>query len=105
KGQSTAMVGTPAANGVPEQSGAAATRPHQATARDAVVVVGLPPGAAAPETLTVRASGAGQRDIHVATNLRALVAATSLATSQPDLLAKERRDLNEVVHGVLIIGL
>ena len=33
------------------------------------------------------------------------MAATSLLTAQADLLAKERRDLNEVVHSVLILGL
>lgn len=105
EGQSNAIGGTPPANGVPVQPGAAATKPHQAIARDAVVVVDLPPGAAAPEAAAVRASGAGQRDIYVAANLRELVAATSLETVQADLLAKRRRDLNEVVHSVLILGL
>jgi uncharacterized membrane protein len=41
----------------------------------------------------------------VAPNLRDLVTAAPLPTQQETQVAQERRDLNEVVHGVLIIGL
>ena len=43
--------------------------------------------------------------VHVAPNLRDLVIAAPLATPQETQVAQERRDLNAVVHGVLIIGL
>jgi uncharacterized membrane protein len=101
-----AVADAPEAIGEPKRLGATAITPHQPNERDAVVIVGLPPGATAPEASKVRSSGARQCDnIHIAANLRKLVAATPLATPQEDMLAKERRDLNEVVHSVLIIGL
>jgi uncharacterized membrane protein len=99
------MADTAAANEVPEQSDAATTMRHQTAEREAVVVVDLPPGTAAAETSAAHPRRAGLRDIHVAANLHELVAATPLVASEEDLLAKERRDLNEVVHGVLIVGL
>jgi uncharacterized membrane protein len=105
KGPSTAVADTAAANGVPEQPGAAATTRRQTAEREAVVVVDVPPGTAAPETSAAHPTRAGLRDIHVVANLHELVAATPLAASEEDALARERRDLNEVVHGVLIIGL
>jgi GAF domain-containing protein len=43
--------------------------------------------------------------VHVAANLRDLVTAAPVATPQEVQVARERRDLNEIVHGVLIIGL
>ncbi|MBK9715036.1 MAG: DUF1634 domain-containing protein [Kouleothrix sp.] len=41
----------------------------------------------------------------MAPNLHALVTAAPLAAPQETQAAKERHDLNEVVHGVLIVGL
>jgi uncharacterized membrane protein len=78
--------------------------PDRPAERRAVVVVPLPAGAAAPEPGAARSPGPSQRDIHVAANLRELVAATPLAP-QAERLAKEQRDLNAIVHGVLIAGL
>lgn len=105
-GPTTAAVTTAAASGVPEQPGAVATTSHQPLAKqDAVVVVALPRGVAAHKTSAALPTRTHQSDIQVVTNLRELVAATPLATPQADSLTQERRDLNEVVHGVLIIGL
>src|SRR5690348_4954223 len=74
--------------------------------RSAVVVAPVPRQIATPQAGTATYStGAAQRNVHVAPNLRDLVAAAPLATPQEAQIAKERRDLNEVVHGVLIIGL
>jgi uncharacterized membrane protein len=71
-----------------------------------VMVVPVPPSAATTHTSTAtRSPTSGQRDVHVAPNLRELVTAAPLATPQEVQVARERRDLNEVVHGVLIIGL
>ncbi len=102
----TAAVNTAAVSGVPEQPGAVATTSHQPPAkRDAVVVVALPRDLAAHKTSAAFPTRTQVGDIHVVSNLRELVAATPLATPQADSLARERRDLNQVVHGVLIIGL
>lgn len=81
-----------------------ASRPEQ-PAPAAVVVIALPPPTAAAKPPANRPSGAPQRDMHVASDLHDLVAATPLAAPQEDRRAKEQRDLNEIVHGVLIIGL
>jgi uncharacterized membrane protein len=43
--------------------------------------------------------------VYVVPDLHALVTTAPLATPQETQAAKERRDLNEVVHGVLIVGL
>jgi uncharacterized membrane protein len=72
----------------------------------AVVVFPVPPGIATPQAHTAsNLARATQRDVHVAPNLRDLVRAAPLATPQEVQVAQERRDLNEVVHGVLIIGM
>jgi uncharacterized membrane protein len=69
-----------------------------------VVVVWLPPDAAAPHDSAAAGAAASQRGaVHVAPNLRDLVAAS--ATPQAAPATKARRDLNAVVHGVLIVGL
>ena len=74
--------------------------------RSAVVVVPVPPQIATPQAhIVTHSTGAAQRDVHVAPNLRDLVIAAPLATPQEAQITKERRDLNQVVHGVLIIGL
>jgi uncharacterized membrane protein len=71
-----------------------------------VVVVALPARTAAPEpAAAARPAGATQRDIHVVPNLRDLVAATPLAAPHDRGLDQEQRDLNKIVHGVLIVGL
>lgn len=102
----SAGTSVPAADrGTAIEDAAAAIKAHQPAGRDVVVVVDLPVGAAAPETTAARSNGASPRDVHVAANLYALVAASPLAISEKDLLAKEQRDLNEVVHRVLIVGL
>lgn len=76
------------------------------TERSAVVVVPAPSRTAASHTPnTTSASAPAQRGIHVAPNLRDLLIAAPLATPQETQVAKERRDLNAVVHRVLIIGL
>jgi uncharacterized membrane protein len=76
------------------------------TVRSAVVVVPVPSSTSMPQAPSATRSPApAQRDVHVAPNLRELVTAAPLATPQEAQAAKERRDLNEVVHSVLIIGL
>ncbi len=75
--------------------------PRRQADPDAVVVMPVPPGAAEP---AARPPGIGQRDVHVAPNLRELVIATPVAEDD-DALRAQGRDLNQVVHGVLIIGL
>jgi uncharacterized membrane protein len=77
------------------------------TDRNGIVVVPVPssaiapqaPSAARPLETTERAA------VHVAPTIRDLVTAAPIATPQDVQDAKERRDLNEVVHGMLIIGL
>lgn len=101
----TAVAGTQPANRAPEQSGAPATLADHPGERDAVVVVDLPQGAATPDISAARPAAAGQREVHIAANLRELITARPLATPQAASLAKERRDLNEVVHSILIVGL
>ena len=74
--------------------------------RSAVVVVPIPSRTATPHTPNTTSSSApAQRGIHVAPNLRDLLIAAPLATPQETQVAKERHDLNAVVHSVLIIGL
>jgi uncharacterized membrane protein len=74
--------------------------------RSAVVVAPVPQGIATPQAHTAsHQAGAAQRDVHVVPDLRDLVTAAPLATPQEAQVAQERRDLNEVVHTVLIIGL
>jgi uncharacterized membrane protein len=52
-----------------------------------------------------RSPASAQRGaVHVAPNIRELVRAAPLAPQETQA-AQERRDLNQVVHGVLIIGL
>ena len=72
-----------------------------------VVIVLVPEGAGQPKAATPpRSPTAAQRGaVHVAPNLHALVTAAPLAAPQETQAAKERHDLNEVVHGVLIVGL
>lgn len=75
--------------------------------RSAVVVVPMPPSASTPQAPTIgRSLAPDQRSaLHVAPNIRELIAATPIEMPQEAQAAKERRDLNEVVRGVLIIGL
>jgi uncharacterized membrane protein len=72
-----------------------------------VVVVPVPSSAVTPQAPTATRSPApGQRSaVHVAPNIRDLVAATPTTMPQETQAARERRDLNEVVHSVLIAGL
>lgn len=83
----------------------AASVPPRRAEHDGVVVISLPRAFAGPEHASARKGVAEQRGLHVASNLSELVAATPIITPQDAKLAKERRDLNEIVHGVLIIGL
>jgi len=78
-------------------------------ARSATPVVIRTPSSArepiAPPTARPAAPAQSARaPVHVAPNLRALVTAPPV-TPQETPAAKEQRDLNEIVHGVLIIGL
>jgi len=72
-----------------------------------VVVVPVPSSAATLQAPTATHSPTpGQRSaVHVAPNLRELITATPTVMPQEAQTAQERRDLNEVVHGVLILGL
>ena len=75
-------------------------------AQSGVVVVAVPSSAATSQTPTGRAPATGPRQaVHIAPSIRQLITAAPTATPQEIQVAKERRDLNEVVHGVLIIGL
>jgi uncharacterized membrane protein len=85
-----------------------AARPALSTngAQSGVVVVPVPSSAATSQTPTGRTPASTPREaVHVAPNIRELITAAPTATPQEIQLAEERRDLNEVVHGVLIIGL
>lgn len=95
-----------AAQAAAESPGARPTMQPEQPARPAVVVVALPPASAsAHAAAAARPAGAAPRDLHVAPDLHELVAATPLAAPQAARLDRERHDLNEVVHGVLIVGL
>jgi uncharacterized membrane protein len=88
-----------------QRGGAPGTAPVNRE-RSAVVVVPVPSRTVTPYTPTATGSSApAQHGIHVAPNLRDPVIAAPLATPQEIQIAQEPRDLNAVVHGVLIIGL
>jgi uncharacterized membrane protein len=72
-----------------------------------ILVVPVPSGAATLQAPTATHSPTpGQRSaVHIAPNIRELITATPTAMPQEAQTAQERRDLNEVVHGVLIVGL
>lgn len=90
----------------PEWRDDAIRPPSSDTKRDAVVVVPAPSHSARRQTPSAtRVPEMAQRAVRVAPNLRDLVIATPLATPQETQDAKERRDLNEVVHGILLVGL
>jgi uncharacterized membrane protein len=92
-------------SGAAQRGGTPGTAPANLE-RSAVVVVPVPSRSATPHTPTTASlSAPAQRGIHVAPNLRDLLIAAPLATPQETQVAKERRDLNAVVHRVLIIGL
>jgi uncharacterized membrane protein len=66
----------------------------------------VPSGAATSQAPTGRAPASAPREaVHIAPNIRELITAAPIATPQDVQVARERRDLNEVVHGVLIVGL
>jgi uncharacterized membrane protein len=89
-----------------EPPGVAPTASPGHPARGGVVVISVPSSAATPQTFTERAPTPALREaVHVVPNIRELVTAAPIATPQEVLVAKERRDLNEIVHGVLIVGL
>jgi uncharacterized membrane protein len=72
----------------------------------AVMRVAVPSETTVPHALPAPASASSQRaGVHVAPNLRDLITAAPLATPQEAQAAKQRRDLNAVVHSVLILGL
>jgi uncharacterized membrane protein len=73
----------------------------------AVVVVAVPSSTAASQAPSMSRSPApAQRSVvHVAPDIRALMAAVPTGTPHAAPATPERRDLNTVVHGVLIIGL
>lgn len=76
------------------------------TARSAVVVIPVPSRIAASHPSNAAdVSATAQRGVHIAPNLRDLVIAAPLTTPLESQAAQGRRDLNAVVHGVLIIGL
>jgi uncharacterized membrane protein len=100
------MPATAASDSGTEQRGGRPGTVPATMERSAVVVVPVPSRTTTPHTPNATSSSApAQRGIHVAPNLRDLLIAAPLATPQETQVAKERRDLNEVVHGVLIIGL
>lgn len=70
-----------------------------------VVVLPAPQSSPQPKSPSSTRVPAPAGGVHVAPNLHELVTAAPLATPEDMQTAKERRDLNEVVHGVLIIGL
>jgi uncharacterized membrane protein len=72
-----------------------------------IVVVRVPASATAPQAPGVARPIEPTKGtaVHIAPNIRELVTAAPIATPQDVQAAKERRDLNVVVHGVLIIGL
>jgi uncharacterized membrane protein len=98
---------TVVADATPGQRGDTPGSVRATEERSAVVVVPVPASAATPQAPAIgRSPAPGQRSaVHVAPNIRELIAATPIETPQETQVAKERRDLNEVVHGVLIIGL
>lgn len=74
-------------------------------AQSGVMLVPVPSSAAA-QAATGRVPTASLREpVHVAPNIRQLITAAPTATPQELQIAKQRGDLNEVVHSVLIIGL
>ena len=87
----------------------AAIAPPTGVAPKAAAVVVLPASQSSPQPKphsTARGPAPAQAGgVHVAPNLHELITAAPLATPEDVQTAKERRDLNEVVHGVLIIGL
>jgi uncharacterized membrane protein len=71
-----------------------------------ILVVAVPSGAATSQAATGRAPTPIPRQaVHIAPNIRELITSTPIATPQDVQVARERRELNEVVHGVLIVGL
>ena len=101
-----AVLATVAPDSAAEQRGGTPETAPANMERSAVVVVPVPSRTATPYTPNAAGSPApAQRGIHVAPNLRDLVIAVPLATPQETQVAQERRDLNTVVHSVLIIGL
>jgi uncharacterized membrane protein len=77
------------------------------TDQNGIVVVPIPSSAIAPQAPSAaRPLEAPKRAaVHVAPTIRDLITAVPIATPQDVQDAKERRDLNAVVHGMLIIGL
>lgn len=99
-------VDNPVVDAAAGQGGHTSGAAQRADERRAVVVVAVPPrtSTSQPHT-TTPSSGSAQRDVRVASNLRDLVTAMPVTTAREAQVAKERRDLNDVVHAVLIVGL
>ena len=99
-------LGAPPANNGRHAGATEAGAPEPANAAG-VVVLPAPQSAPQPKSPSAaRAPAPSQAGgVHVAPNLHELITAAPLATPEDMQTAKERRDLNEVVHGVLIIGL
>jgi uncharacterized membrane protein len=73
---------------------------------EVIVVPMMQRAATRPNPTTPRLPVSGQSgDVHVAPNLHALVTATALADMPQTAAEQERRDLNAIVHRVLMIGL
>lgn len=95
---------------LPRPTAATAEQPDQSPPRastpvanqDALVVMPVPQSVSAPQASGRATSPAQRGSVHVASNLHTLITA---APREDVAEAHERRDLNEVVHGVLMIGL
>jgi len=70
--------------------------------RDAPVVISVPPSVSAPQASGRTTPPAQRGAVHVAPNLQTLMTALPQGDAGE---VQERRDLNAVVHGVLMIGL
>jgi uncharacterized membrane protein len=77
------------------------------TDRNGIVVVPVPSSAIAPQAPSAARplEPPKRAAVHIVPTIRDLVTAVPITTPQDVQDAKERRDLNAVVHGMLIIGL
>ena len=102
-GAATPLVAPPPNNG--RHAGTTEARAPEPAHAPGVVVLPAPHSSPQPKPSGAGRAPAPAGGVHVAPNLHELVTAAPLATPEDMQTAKERRDLNEVVHGVLIIGL
>jgi len=87
----------------PDRSPPLAIRP--AADQDAPVVVPVPQSMSVPQAPSRATVPPQHSSVHVVSNLHTLIMAVSQEDMQQVAAAQQRRDLNAVVHSVLIIGL